>query len=84
MRWRERGSGGAAAAAKKEPDTFYCLAMLDATGIVVVPGSGFQQLPGTLHFRSTILPAEEDIDEVIERTRGFHESFMAQYGDAKM
>ena len=65
-------------------DAFYCLAMLDATGIVVVPGSGFGQAPGTLHFRSTILPAEEDIEEVITRTRAFHEGFMAQYGDAKM
>ena len=74
----------AAEAAGRAADAFYCLAMLDATGIVVVPGSGFGQAPGTLHFRSTILPAESDIEEVITRTRAFHEGFMAQYGDAKM
>lgn len=34
----------AAAAAGKPADTFYCLALLDATGIVVVPGSGFGQV----------------------------------------
>ena len=34
----------AAAAVAKAADTFYCLALLDATGIVVVPGSGFGQV----------------------------------------
>ena len=34
----------AASAAKMLPDTFYCRRLLDATGIVVVPGSGFQQV----------------------------------------
>ena len=30
----------------KRPDDFYCLKLLDATGICVVPGSGFGQKPG--------------------------------------
>ncbi len=29
-----------------EPDFLYCLEMLDATGICVVPGSGFKQEKG--------------------------------------
>ena len=33
--------GFAAEAAGKAPDAFYCLALLEATGVVVVPGSGF-------------------------------------------
>jgi len=36
-------------AAKKEdrlPDLYYCLRLLDATGICVVPGSGFGKMPG--------------------------------------
>lgn len=33
--------------------------MLNATGVCVVPGSGFGQIKGTYHFRSTFLPAEE-------------------------
>ena len=36
----------AAEAAGKVPDTFYALALLEATGIVVVPGSGFGQVEG--------------------------------------
>lgn len=35
----------------KAPDFLYCKALLEATGIVTVPGSGFQQAPGTFHFR---------------------------------
>jgi len=29
---------------KMEPDLFYCLNLLDQTGIVIVPGSGFNQV----------------------------------------
>ncbi|TMW68812.1 hypothetical protein Poli38472_006280 [Pythium oligandrum] len=61
------------------PDAFYCMEMLDQTGIVVVPGSGFGQKDGTWHFRSTILPPEEDINEVIEKTAAFHAAFMDKY-----
>jgi alanine transaminase len=37
------GAVAAAAKASKSPDTFYCLELLQSTGIVVVPGSGFVQ-----------------------------------------
>lgn len=35
----------AARAVNKAPDAFYALRLLEATGIVVVPGSGFGQVP---------------------------------------
>lgn len=43
------------------PDLFYCMEVLLNTGIVLVPGSGFGQEPGTFHFRTTNLvrPAEK-------------------------
>jgi len=69
----------AARAAGKQPDTFYCLALLDATGIVVVPGSGFGQREGTWHFRSTILPPERDFDNVVAAMARFHRGFMDKY-----
>ncbi|ETV83307.1 hypothetical protein H257_04062 [Aphanomyces astaci] len=65
--------------AGQAPDAFYAFALLNATGIVVVPGSGFGQQDGTFHFRSTILPPEEAIDEVIEKTAKFHADFMNKY-----
>ncbi|KAF8060624.1 ALAAT2 [Scenedesmus sp. PABB004] len=58
------GAVAAAAAAGKPPDWLYASELLEATGIVVVPGSGFGQAPGTLHFRTTFLPPEEDIAAV--------------------
>uniref|UniRef100_H2ZRX1 alanine transaminase n=1 Tax=Latimeria chalumnae TaxID=7897 RepID=H2ZRX1_LATCH len=33
------------------PDMFYCMRLLEQTGICVVPGSGFGQKEGTYHFR---------------------------------
>jgi len=74
-----RGAVAAAAAQGKAPDLYYSLALLDATGVVVVPGSGFGQVDGTFHFRSTILPPESDMDAVIERISAFHRDFMAKY-----
>jgi aspartate/methionine/tyrosine aminotransferase len=56
-------------------DDEYCLAMLEKTGICVIPGSGFGQLPGTAHFRTTILPPLEQIEEVVGKIREFHLSW---------
>jgi aspartate/methionine/tyrosine aminotransferase len=56
-------------------DAEYCLALLEETGICVVPGSGFGQLPGTCHFRTTILPPQEEIETVVRKLAAFHASF---------
>lgn len=69
----------AARKANKAPDAYYCLRLLDATGVVVVPGSGFGQVDGTFHFRSTILPPESEMEAVVDRVRAFHTAFMAEY-----
>jgi alanine transaminase len=69
----------AAEAAGKVPDTFYALALLEATGIVVVPGSGFGQVEGTWHFRTTFLPPEDEMASVVQHMKEFHEGFMAKY-----
>lgn len=60
-------------------DMFYCLRLLEETGIVVVPGSGFGQVPGTYHFRTTFLPEKEKMDQVIERITKFQNQFMDKY-----
>ncbi|CAI0473088.1 unnamed protein product [Linum tenue] len=69
----------AAEAAKTAPDLFYCRRLLNATGVVVVPGSGFGQVPGTWHFRCTILPQEDKIPAIVSRLTAFHKSFMDEY-----
>lgn len=60
----------------KQPDEYYCLRLLDATGICVVPGSGFGQREGQWHFRTTFLPPGT---EWVKRWRGFHEKFMDEF-----
>lgn len=66
----------AASGCNMAPDTYYCIQMLEKTGIVVVPGSGFGQKDGTFHFRSTILPPEDEVNEVITKMSDFHLNFM--------
>ncbi len=57
-------------------DTDYCMAMLEETGICVVPGSGFGQLPGTLHFRTTFLPPRDEIETLVVKLKEFHEKYV--------
>lgn len=66
----------------KEPDTLYCLELLDETGLSCVPGSGFKQAPGTFHLRTTILPQEDQFDDIVGRFVSFHQNFMKRYGGA--
>ncbi len=56
-------------------DEDWSLALLESTGICVVPGTGFGQRPGTAHFRTTILPPTDQIREVVERIATFHTSY---------
>ncbi|CAN6206090.1 unnamed protein product [Urochloa humidicola] len=72
---------GAAQAAGTAPDAYYAKRLLEATGIVVVPGSGFGQVPGTWHFRCTILPQEDKIPAIISSFKEFHEKFMDEFRD---
>lgn len=59
-----------------EPDMLFALSLLEETGIVCVPGSGFGQKKGTYHIRLTNLinPASE-----IERMLGKLKDFSNKY-----
>jgi len=69
----------AAAKLSKQPDAYYSLRLLDSTGIVVVPGSGFGQKKGTYHFRTTILPSEGAFGDLLHRFKIFHTDLLQQY-----
>merc|ERR1712215_266184 len=69
----------AAQEAGQSPDVFYAFNLLESTGICVIPGSGFGQLPGTYHFRTTILPQEEIIKDMLGRIKEFHLKFLKEY-----
>ncbi|KAJ6135090.1 hypothetical protein N7512_000250 [Penicillium capsulatum] len=66
----------AAKAENRAADEFYCMRLLDATGVCVVPGSGFGQKENTLHFRTTFLAPGTDW---VQRIVKFHAEFMEQY-----
>ena len=66
----------AAKHAGKNPDDFYCMRLLEATGVCIVPGSGFGQKEGTLHFRTTFLAPGT---EWVGRIEKFHREFMEEF-----
>lgn len=68
-----------AKAANLAPDFFYVKQFLENHGVCVVPGSGFGQMPGTYHFRTTILPQPDVFEDMMDRFRGFHTQFIAKY-----
>ena len=45
----------AAKEAGQPADVFYASHLLEATGICIIPGSGFGQQPGTCHFRCVFI-----------------------------
>jgi alanine transaminase len=47
-----------------QPDYYYCMKLLENTGLITVAGSGFGQKEGTYHFRITnlISPNEKLVD----------------------
>ena len=61
----------------KRRDSEYCMTLLEKTGICVVPGSGFGQMPGTMHFRTTFLPPKNEIDDLVVKLKEFHEAYIA-------
>jgi len=69
----------AANRAGQQPDVFYAFNLLESTGICVIPGSGFGQKPGTFHFRTTILPQEPMIADMLGRLKQFHQDFLRKY-----
>ena len=64
--------------ADMQPDEFYCHALLEATGICVVPGTGFGQEEGTSHLRTTFLAPGT---EWIQKWKTFHQDFYSKYNN---
>lgn len=61
------------------PDTLYSVSLLESTGICVVPASGFGQEKGRFGFRTTFLPAEDEMHRVVDAMRKHHEEFVSRF-----
>ena len=70
-------SAATAAAAQPTPDAFprldegwddaaFCQRVIREAGVVIVPGSGFGQKPGTQHFRVVFLPPEDVLERAFD------------------
>ncbi|HMS16909.1 MAG TPA: aminotransferase class I/II-fold pyridoxal phosphate-dependent enzyme [Planctomycetota bacterium] len=46
-------------------DKLFCSQLMEETGVVVVPGSGFGQKEGTQHFRIVLLPERSVLEEAL-------------------
>ncbi|XP_062360994.1 alanine aminotransferase 1 [Cinclus cinclus] len=64
---------------KQAPDMFFCMRLLEETGICVIPGSGFGQKEGTFHFRMTILPPAEKLKNLLEQLSSFYTKFVTEF-----
>lgn len=58
-----------------DSDTKFVTELIKATGVVVVPGSGFGQRPGTHHFRIVTLPPEEVLENAFKLIAEFYQVY---------
>ena len=62
-----------------QPDNHFVAELLKETGVVVVPGSGFGQVPGTQHFRVVFLPPEEILEKAYSKIADFAEKYFEKF-----
>jgi len=62
------------------PDFMYCMDLLQQTGVMVVPGSGFGQKEGTHHIRLTnLICPNGEMQECMTTLRNFNDKFHDKY-----
>jgi len=61
-------------------DTHFVSELIKETGVVVVPGSGFGQKPGTQHFRVVFLPNEKILEKSYKNIAEFFKRYTDKYG----
>jgi alanine-synthesizing transaminase len=52
-------------------DSHFVAELIKDTGVVVVPGNGFGQIPGTRHFRVVFLPQDDVLRQAYEKIGDF-------------
>ncbi|XP_054670718.1 alanine aminotransferase 1-like isoform X3 [Grus americana] len=62
-----------------EPDVFFCQELLEATGMVLAPGSEFGQPEGTHHVGLSLLLPAETLERVLLALTRFHAAFLRRF-----
>ncbi|MFC2135275.1 aminotransferase class I/II-fold pyridoxal phosphate-dependent enzyme [Bacteroidota bacterium] len=63
----------------KNSDNHFVAELIKETGVVVVPGTGFGQVPGTNHFRVVFLPTEEILEKAYKNIVDFLQKYMDKF-----
>ncbi|MGD8305398.1 MAG: aminotransferase class I/II-fold pyridoxal phosphate-dependent enzyme [Ignavibacteria bacterium] len=62
-----------------QPDNHFVAELIKETGVVVVPGSGFGQVPGTRHFRVVFLPNEKILEKAYNCIGEFYHKYLKKF-----
>ncbi len=65
----------------KQPDAHFVAELIKETGVVIVPGSGFGQVPGTKHFRVVFLPNEQILEKAYKAIGEFFVKYQEKFAD---
>jgi alanine-synthesizing transaminase len=63
----------------KNSDNHFVSELIKETGVVVVPGTGFGQVPGTAHMRLVFLPPEEVLEKAYNRIGEFFKMYVDKF-----
>ena len=63
----------------EQPDNHFVSELIKQTGVVVVPGSGFGQVPGSRHFRVVFLPNEKILEKAYKSIGEFFQKYLQKY-----
>jgi len=63
----------------EQPDNHFVSELIKETGVVVVPGSGFGQVPGSQHFRVVFLPNEKILEKAYKSIGEFFQKYLQKY-----
>jgi alanine-synthesizing transaminase len=63
----------------KQTDAHFVGELIKETGVVIVPGSGFGQVPGTKHFRVVLLPNEQILEKAYKAIGGFFVKYQEKF-----
>ena len=62
-----------------QPDNHFVAELIKETGVVVVPGSSFGQVPGTQHFRVVFLPNEQILEKAYKAIGNFFQKYLEKF-----
>ena len=63
----------------KQSDNHFVAELIKETGVVVVPGTGFGQVPGTNHMRAVFLPQDDVLEKAYKKIGEFYIKYKNEF-----